>query len=354
MLLRKSIPLLLVLLLGCKTDYPGQEAESLPPDAPIPVEVIDISPTDQPIPLEAGGTIGSKTEARLSFKVGGVIDRVYAEEGQYVKRGATLARLKTTEIDAQTAQAQQQRDRLRRDLDRTEKLYAEKAATLEQVEQLTTALEVAESQLEIAEFNRQYATITAPVSGRIASKMAETGELIGPGTPVYLVTGEGRGEHVLRINVADRDLLQLREGDRAEVTLDVFDGRVIAATVTQVATAADPRTGVFEVELTLDAADLALRPGFVGRAKVFPSAAPLHYRIPLAALGEGEGSTATLYYPEGNRAAKREVHFTHLLDDALVISADQLVGITHIITRGSGYLTEGDSISTASRGPAKR
>jgi RND family efflux transporter MFP subunit len=344
----------LLLLLGCKTDYPGQEAESLPPDAPIPVEVVGILPTEEPIPLEAGGTIGSKTEARLSFKIGGVIDRAYAEEGQYVRRGATLARLKTTEIDAQRAQAEQQRDRLRRDLDRTQKLYEENAATLEQVEQLTTALEVAKSQLEIAEFNRRYATITAPVSGRIASKMAETGELIGPGTPVYLITGEGRGEHVLRINVADRDLLQLREGDRAEVTLDAFEGRVIPATVTQVATAADPRTGIFEVELTLDAPELALRPGFIGRARVYPSNTDPHYRIPLAAMVEGEGRTVSLCYPKQGKAAQHDVRFTQLLDDALVVPADQLAGITSIITRGSGYLTDGDSITLTPTESAKR
>lgn len=287
MLLKLTLPLFL--LLACKTDYPGQEAETLPPGAPVPVEVVDISPTDESIPLEAGGTIGSKTEARLSFKIGGVIDRVLAVEGQYVKRGATLALLKTTEIDAQRAQAEQERDRLRRDLNRTRKLYEEQAATLEQVEQSSTALEVADSQLEIADFNRRYATITAPVSGRIAAKMAESGELIGPGTPVYLIVGEGRGEHVLRINVADRDLLQLREGDRAEVTLDVYEGRVLAATVTQIATAADPSTGVFEVELTLNGSGLTLRPGFVGRAKVFPSAAPSHYRLPLTRAGRGSG-----------------------------------------------------------------
>lgn len=42
---------------------------------------------------------------------------------------------------------------------------------------------------------------------------------------------------------------------------------------------------------------------------------------------------------------KHEVRFTQLLDDVLIVPVDQLVGITRIITRGSGYLTEGDSVA---------
>ncbi|NJC25646.1 efflux RND transporter periplasmic adaptor subunit [Neolewinella antarctica] len=334
-----------LLFFSCKTDYPGQEAVTRAPDAPVPVEVIAISPTTEPIPIEAGGTIGAKTEARLSFKIGGVVDRMYAREGQYVRRGTVLAKLKTTEVDAQVAKATQARDKARRDVDRVTKLYEEQAATLEQKEGLTTALEVAESDLEIAGFNRKYATITAPVSGRIIRKMAEAGELVAPGTPLYFLAGEGADDFVLRINVADRDLLNIQLDDRALVDLDAYPDQPVPAKVTEIAAAADPRTGSFQIELTLDGQGRTLRSGFVGRAKVYPSKTPEYYRIPTQAIVEGEGKHVRIFVPDAEgKAREKTIRFTRLLNEAVIVPASELAGVDQVITRGSHYLTDGSKI----------
>jgi multidrug efflux system membrane fusion protein len=339
---------LLLLVPGCKTDYPGQEPEVTDPDAPIPVRVMEITPSSTPIPIEVGGTIGAKEEARLSFKIGGIINRINADEGDYVRRGATLATLKTTEIDAQVRKAERAVDKYRRDLDRTRTLYAEQAATLENVQDLETALSVAESDLEIARFNQQYARITAPVSGRIVKRFAERGELISPGNPVFLLIGEGQRSYVLRVGVADRNVLHLVEGDRSVVSLDAYPDEPIAANVTEIAAAADPRTGTFEVELTLDGQGKTLRNGFIGRAIIFPSRQPEHYRLPLDALVEGNGQKVRIFYPDENGlAVSREVRVTSLLDKSFVVPTGELTGITKIITTGAAYLQEGSALDTS-------
>lgn len=345
----RFLPLLLLFIcFACKTDYPGQEPVLTPADAPVPVEIVAIQPTTAPLPIEAGGTIGAKEEARLSFKIGGVVDRVYAREGQYVRRGATLATLKTTEIDAQTAKAQRAVDKLERDLARTQTLLAEGAATQENVDDLTTALAVAQSDLDIATFNRRYAAVRAPVGGRVVRRFVEPGELVGPGNPVFQLTGERPGGFVLRVGVADRDVVQLALGDSASVRLDAYDGLAVPARVTEIAAAADPRSGTFGVELTLEAGNRPLRNGFIGRATVYPSRTPPHYRVPLDALVEGSGRQITIFSPTPDRrAAATEVRFTRLLDNAFVVPAADLAGITQIITRGSGYLAEGDSITSS-------
>lgn len=339
------LPFLLALS-ACKTDYPGQESTAAPADAPIPVEVVSITPESTPIPIEAGGTIGAKEEAKLSFKIGGIIDRLSVKEGQYVRRGQTLAALKTTEIDAQVSQARQAVTKLERDLERTQILLSENAATQEMVDNLTTALDVAKSDLEIAGFNQTYARITSPVSGRVVKRFAERGELVGPGSPVFLVIGEGKNSYVLRVGVADRDVLLLALGDRAEVRLDAYDGVIVPATVTEIAAAADPRTGTFEVELTLDPQGKTLRNGFIGRASVFPSKTPEHYRLPMEALVEGEGRNVVIYYPgDDGTATPKTVRFSRLLDDAFVVPASELEGITEVVTRGASYLTEGAELA---------
>ncbi|WP_020568619.1 efflux RND transporter periplasmic adaptor subunit [Neolewinella persica] len=344
-LLSALIPFLLLSLTACKTDYPGQEATMAPADAPVPVKVVPLALSTEVIPIEAGGAIGAKEEAKLSFKIGGIISQVNAKEGQYVRRGTVLARLNATEIDAQVRKARQAAEKLERDLERAKKLYAEQAATLEQVEGLTTALEVAISDLEIAGFNQAYAKITAPVSGRIVKRFAERGELIGPGNPVFLMIGEGSGSYVLRVGVADRDVLTLAMGDRAEVKLDAYQGAIVPAVISEIAAAADPRTGTFEVELTLNPEGRTLRNGFIGRAKVFPSQQAKHYRLPLDALVEGEGRYVRIFYPDDQgKARAKNVRFTRLLDDEFVVPEAELTGISEVITMGAAYLTEGAAI----------
>lgn len=132
---------LLILTQACKEEYEGQkiDAEQRPKAQLVKVE--KLATTTATIPIEASGMIGSKAEMNLSFKIGGIIDRMYVREGQTVRKGQLLAQLKTTEIDAQVLKAQQGVDKSTRDLDRVRKLYADTAATLEQVQDLTTVSE---------------------------------------------------------------------------------------------------------------------------------------------------------------------------------------------------------------------
>ncbi|MEL6140859.1 MAG: efflux RND transporter periplasmic adaptor subunit [Bacteroidota bacterium] len=336
------INLLLLLMMGCKTEYAGQETQAESSNAPVPVKMVRIAPSTEPIPIEAGGTIGAKEEVRLSFKIGGIVEGIYAEEGQYVRKGKVLARLKTTEIDAEVMKAQQAKDKALRDLERIEKLYVDSATTLENVQNLRTALEVAESDLEIASFNQSYAVITAPVSGRVVKRFAERGELIGAGQPLFQLVGEGQRSYVLRIGVADRDILRLATGDKAEVRLDAYLGDAIPASVTELAAAADPRTGTFEVELTLEPGKRTIRNGFIGRATIFPSRQPAYVKLPLDALVEGNGQLVKVFIPgpEGT-ATSKEVRVIQVLDNSFAIPAADLADIDQVITAGAAYLSEG-------------
>ena len=71
----------------------------------IAVKTASVKSNDAPAVITATGLITTANEARYSFKIGGVIEKIYVDEGQFFKRGQLLATLKLTEIDAQLAQA---------------------------------------------------------------------------------------------------------------------------------------------------------------------------------------------------------------------------------------------------------
>src|SRR5438128_12578851 len=143
-----------------------------------PVTVDRIAP-----PVTAPGTLGPKEEVTLSFKVGGVVSRIFVDEGRVVRAGDTLAELDLSEIDAAVVRARSAAEKAERDLTRAQRLYGDSVATLEQAQNAETGRDVARAELETATFNRRYAIIVAPAAGVILKRSAEPGELVQAGMP---------------------------------------------------------------------------------------------------------------------------------------------------------------------------
>ena len=108
---------------GCGRDVDAGPSESA--EQPVNVFVKDIAAEKRALPIRSSGRLSTKAEVRLSFKIGGLVDRVFVDEGQRVKRGALLARLNLAEIDAQVMQAKSGLEKSKRDRDRAEGLYAD-------------------------------------------------------------------------------------------------------------------------------------------------------------------------------------------------------------------------------------
>ncbi len=340
-------------LAACKRDYTESARRDAEADSATPVKVARLETTTTPIPIEAGGVLSNKQEINLSFKVGGFIDRLYVDEGQRVRRGRLLAQINPTEINAQVLKARQQVDKLSRDLERIKKLYADTAATLEQLQDLTTAFEVARADLEIATYNQQYSKIIAPSSGRILRRFAETNELVQSGQPIFQLAGDGKNAFILRIGIADRDIVRLQLGDRAEVRFDAYPGQIFEARVSEIAERANPHTGAFDIELTVDPAGYNLKNGFVGKVLLYPGRQAPYFRIPMQALVAGYREQAKVFLVDSLRdvARLRTVRPLHIGDDYFTVAVSGLPIGHYVVTSGAAYLTDGAPIRFDRPGP---
>ena len=338
------LPFLFVLsFLSCKEKYVDENTLEASTKTNIPaVRVANIVLTTDPIPIEASGTVGAKAEVKLAFKTGGIINKIFVKETQRIRKGQLLASLRTTEIDAQVKKAEQGVAKATRDLTRIKKMYADSVATLENVEDLTTVLDLAKSDLEIATFNQEYSKIVAPVSGKVLKKLAENNELIGPGVPVFLIaTNAGKGYN-LKIGVADKDVIRLHLGDKASILFDAYSDIEFSAIVSEIGEAADPRTGVFPIELSIQAQkEHPLKNGFIAKVQLFPSNQAAYYKIPMNALVEGYKSKANIYTIHENKAEKISIQPAYIGNDFFTISENGLNGIEQVITDGAAYLKDG-------------
>jgi len=338
-------PLMLILLLSACGAAPSDPTA----DQGTPVRTGIASSGPAMASLKTNGIVAARDEMRLSFKTGGIIRRIAVQEGQRVKQGQILAELELAEINAQYQQARQVADKAARDLERGERLHVDQVISLEALQNLRTQAAVTAAARDAARFNLSQSTIVAPRDGVILRQLAEERELVPPGQPVIVLGSSERG-HVVRAAISDRDLVRINVGDRAEVRLDAYPERVFTGKLHEVSAAADPRTGLFPIEVHFEApVDTKLATGFIAKLQITPaaaSAANVTY-IPIAALVEGDGNKAQVFVVDGAVARKREVQVAFIDGDTVALSSGLAIGTT-LVTEGALYLVDGERISTVS------
>lgn len=291
--------------------------------------------------MRYSGAMASTSEAKLSFKTGGIISRIYVKEGDKVVKGQLLATLDLTEINAQVQQAAQGAEKAQRDVNRMRNLYNDTVASLEQLQNVTTQLDVAKENVRIARFNQQYAQIHAPEDGIVLKKIMNEGELASTGAPVFFVSGTASNDWVIRFGVADKDWAVLKKGDQAQVTIDAYPGKTFTGIITEIAAGADVASGTYEVELKVQPNGTRFATGLFATVQLQPAGAQTITLIPIGALAEANDKTGFVYSVNTDQktVTRHQVNIVFLEKDKVAISSG-LENVGAVITEGVGYLTE--------------
>jgi membrane fusion protein, multidrug efflux system len=292
-------------------------------------------------PIVGTGIIASHDEFPLAFKIGGVVAAVHVREGDVVRAGQTLAQLDLREIDAQVTRARSAAAKAERDHARVQALHADSLAPLAQLQDAATALELARADLQTASVNRRYATVVAPSAGRVLRRSAESGQTLAAGAPV-LTIGGSTGGTLLRVGLADRDVVRVRVGNAATVRLDAYPGRVLTGRVRQIAGAATPGTGTYAVEIALDDAE-GLTAGMIGSTTIAAAGKGSLPTVPVDALLEADGDRASVFVVAGDRVRRRVVRVATIQGDRVAVR-DGLDGASSVVVTGASYLTDGAAV----------
>ena len=325
-------------LAGCGN---GEDAATARGAAPVRVAVVENAPAVES--LRAIGVLAPADEIRLAFMTGGVIRTIAVEQGAAVKKGQLLATLADDEVASAVTQASAVAEQAKRDLERGRALLADEVATREQVEDLATAHAVAAAQLRSALFNARHARIEAPADGVVLRKLAEPDEQVAAGQPV-LVVGNTSGGWIVRAALSDRDIVRVEAGSAAEVTLDAYPGRRFAAEVIEIAAAADPETGTYEMKVSVDPQGARFVQGLVAKVTIADPDAESVAVVPVTSLLEADGSIATVFVvAQGSIARKVSVRTGRLLGERIEVVAGLAPG-DRVVTEGAAWLDDNDPV----------
>lgn len=340
------IPLAAVIVMAAACNSKATEKKNLPlQQEVIPVKLAPVSGDSNHHGLSISGLLSTENEARLSFKIGGIIETIAVKEGQFVKQGQLLATLKSTEIAAQLQQVNLSVEKAQRDYQRAANLYKDSVATLEQLQNAKTGVDIAKQNLQQVAFNKQYANIYAPNDGFIVKKMGNVGELAGPGTPVLFMSAvSSSSKWILKAGISDREWATLKQGDKATVTIDAFPGKTFAGVVSKKALAADAASGSFQVEVQVNPTGVQPAIGMFAKASIAGSGSSNGFSIPYEALLEANGKNGFVFVTNDQKIVTRAAVTISSINNNTVYIADGLQGYNYVVISGSPYLTDNATI----------
>ena len=329
-----TVILALLVFTGCRQNNENRQAT----DRKVPVEIFEVYPVEYRQPVRVSGMLAARKEMKLSFKTGGLIQKIYVNEGESVKEGRVLAALDLSEIKAQVRQAEVGVEKAARDLERAENLYLDSVATLEQFQNARSAYELALSKKQIADFNLRHSRIRAPSDGKVQKILMEANEITGPGHPVLLFASTA-GDWVVRVPLTDKDVVELSPGDSANVTMDAFPGTQFPAEVSELGAIADPVTGTYEAELLILRGEPRFRTGYMVRAEIFPQETVRGLYVPMQALLDASDNRAYIYLVREDRAIRQEIRIGNISKDGVIVLEGLDPG-DWVVTGGNRYLDQ--------------
>jgi multidrug efflux pump subunit AcrA (membrane-fusion protein) len=215
----------------------------------------------------------------------------------------------------------------------------------------TGATSAAQAGVRAAAFDRSKARLLAPAAGVIIARAAEPGEVVAAGRPVLTLSDE-TSPLVLRTPLSDRDVARVAIGDAALIRVDAL-GRDVTGRVSRIGRQADPRTGAFDIDITVEES-VGIRTGFIAEARLLAASlqpAPAgQTRIPAEALLEAADGSATLFVLARDRRTARlvRVGFAGFQEGSALVTG--LAPGALVITRGGGFLSDGAPVEVTGGG----
>ncbi|MDP2121807.1 MAG: efflux RND transporter periplasmic adaptor subunit [Hoeflea sp.] len=352
--------------------------------------------TDIVVHVTATGTVQPTGQVEISSELSGTVRSVEADFNDLVKKGQILARLDTDKLEANVelsrasltasqarlAEATATFDETRDNYDRAVMLEQKKVTTLEgllkakaahdrakaAVKSAEADIRVSEANLKINEANLAKACICSSIDGVVLNRTIEVGQIVASSlqAPVLFTLAADLTKMELRVDIDEADIGKVKVGHEATFSVEAYQGRSFPAVISQLRFAPKTVDGVvtYEAILSIDNADMLLRPGMTATADIKVaevkdtlaiSNAALRFSPPAVAedTGGGSGLLGMIFRPPTRVAATVPKVSTDGRRDIWLLRNGQAVAVSVMPGESDGSKTaitgdvaEGDLVIT--------
>ena len=246
-----------------------------------------IAPANIQNSITATGTIEPVTSVTVGTQVSGIVSKLYVDYNSVVKKGQVIAELDKTNLmsqlntaKAQLANAQSQLNFQTANFNRYKALFQKGLVAAEEFDNAQLSYKQAKEQVasareevQRAQTNLGYATITSPIDGVVLSKSVEEGQTVAASfsTPELFTIAQDLTNMQVVADVDEADIGDVKEGERVSFTVDAYPDDTFEGVVKQVRLEATTTNNVvtYQVVISADNADLKLKPGLTANVTIF-------------------------------------------------------------------------------------
>ncbi|MGE5620543.1 MAG: efflux RND transporter periplasmic adaptor subunit [Sphingomonadaceae bacterium] len=197
----------------------------------------------------------------------------------------------------------------------------------------------AQAAVDLAELALKESVVTSPVDGVVAERFQTAGNLVSPQTPIVSVVSEGVE---LLLGVEEDRIGQLREGQKAEITVGAYPDVTFPAAVAVVSPTVDPKTRTFLVKVRPEDPEGRLRPGMFAQTRIVTEEKGGAVLVPKEAVVSRSGESV-VFVLKGEVAEMRPVK-VGLAHNGTVEIADGLEAGEEVVVAGQQELRDGDTV----------
>jgi multidrug efflux system membrane fusion protein len=332
-------------------------SEEVPPPPPLPVTVSVVGGAAGASEARYGGAIKADASVDVAFRMSGVVDRITQvrgadgrmrtlQDGDPVRRGDVLARLRQDEFRDQMSDAEAGLRQAQADYERASQLYENRSVSKAEYDAAYARYTAGLAKQSQAAISLSDATLRSPIDGVILRRAVEVGSLAGPSAPAFTVANT----RVVKVvfGVPDVVVASLRLGESLAIQAEAMPGEALQGLITRIAPSADPNSRVFEVEAALPNPDGRMKVGMLATLRLGGDAPDAGMFVPLAAVVRPAGDSAgyAVYVvadSAGTTARLRRVALGETSGNQIAVREGLARG-EQVIVRGATIVADGQPV----------
>lgn len=317
----------------------GEDAREDGPK-PVPVEITTLTRGVISSFLLYSSTLETEQTVDVYCRIGGLVEEIYVEESQRVRKGQKLIQIEKDEYDLAEQNARIEYEKQKSNFERVKALQEGELLSQEEFDNAELTVKQAEIAWKQAALSLKYTTVTSPISGVIGDRLVRLGDRVQ--TSSHLFTIANLDEKIVRVYVPQNQFPKCYNNQPAVVTTDVLPGVKFKANVKRISPIIDPQSGTFKVTLAVKDPKNKIRPGMFVNAQLIVDTHEDTPLIPKAALiYENE---RTYFFYAANDSAKK-VELQKGFEDAEKVEVLNNLPIgSKIIVLGQNGLKEGSKV----------
>ena len=332
--------LLALVFLTCSCSRPGSEDTSeakergkgRADEEAVPVKVVRALRGDIAQSIHATTSVEAKREADIYSKMVGFCNRIFVEEGDFVRAGQSLAKLDDEEARLAFEQAAARLHKAKNDHERAVELHAGGLISEQAYQDLSVQFRLAKADYDLSKKRLDDTSIVAPLSGVVTARNIKLSDLVSTTHPLFKIVDLYDLE--AEVHIPEQDYTKVRRGQEAILKIDAFPEKSFVGTVERKSPVIDSQSGTAEATIAVRNPEGVLRPGMFVRVQIVVAVHPNALIIPREAIlmqGERkmvysvrEGTAREITVQTGFQEGDRVEILDGLTEEDLVVVRGQL------------------------------